>query len=454
MTPNSVDNMLWGNWENSIRDDSPRNTGQTELDRNAFLTLLITQLQHQDPLNPMENHEFIAQLAQFSSLEAMQELNTHTQRGHAFSLVGRDVMAEVRNPATGAIDAVVGVATSAVVINGNSYLMVEGPLVGDEPRRVSIDDIVFSGSDASEMLLNAINNSLLSTQNLALVGQFAQFVERDSDGRVTNFVEGQIDSLRFDRERGIILTVAGREVTASQVQEISSRPMVVGNTISGVPVVEGSNEAQTQVTGIITGIAVHGNEFRATVRTNETPSRDVQMVVGDIDELTAAMRTIGNAHTVDGETFTVHSVFLRAGAPWLRRHENDNVGVMFTGASSAPTSLIDRYVYIAAGNNPNSTQTMRGRITSATNDAYGGVALVVRTGGTANHDVDVRSRVDLNNAMGRIGRVHTPANEATGAPEITVSSVRIITGIPNLVLSNGTLVPVRAELDSRPAPTT
>lgn len=46
-----------------------------DMDKNAFLRLLTTQLANQDPLNPIEDREFIAQLAQFSSLEQMQNLN-------------------------------------------------------------------------------------------------------------------------------------------------------------------------------------------------------------------------------------------------------------------------------------------------------------------------------------------------------------------------------------------
>jgi flagellar basal-body rod modification protein FlgD len=44
------------------------------LGRDMFLQLLITQLQHQDPMQPQENGEFLAQLAQFSSLENLQQI--------------------------------------------------------------------------------------------------------------------------------------------------------------------------------------------------------------------------------------------------------------------------------------------------------------------------------------------------------------------------------------------
>jgi flagellar basal-body rod modification protein FlgD len=50
-------------------------TKKDPLGRDAFMNLLITQLQHQDPTQPQGNGEFLAQLAQFSSLEQLQGMN-------------------------------------------------------------------------------------------------------------------------------------------------------------------------------------------------------------------------------------------------------------------------------------------------------------------------------------------------------------------------------------------
>jgi flagellar basal-body rod modification protein FlgD len=50
--------------------------GMKGLDRNAFLQLLVTQLGHQNPLQPQADGEFIAQLAQFSSLEQLTQIQS------------------------------------------------------------------------------------------------------------------------------------------------------------------------------------------------------------------------------------------------------------------------------------------------------------------------------------------------------------------------------------------
>ena len=62
-----------------------------DLGKNEFLVLLSTQLQYQDPMNPVDNTEFIAQLAQFSALESAQNTNTELENMSATNLIGKTV---------------------------------------------------------------------------------------------------------------------------------------------------------------------------------------------------------------------------------------------------------------------------------------------------------------------------------------------------------------------------
>jgi flagellar basal-body rod modification protein FlgD len=75
-------------------------TPKNDLDKNAFLKLLVTQLKYQDPLQPADNTQFIAQLAQFSALEqmnnvaeGMNKVQQTSSFGAAVQLIGAHVTA-------------------------------------------------------------------------------------------------------------------------------------------------------------------------------------------------------------------------------------------------------------------------------------------------------------------------------------------------------------------------
>lgn len=125
------------------------------LDKTAFMELLVAQLENQDPLEPTNNEEFVAQLATFSSLEQLENLNdgiltmvllqqsnalmSHLSEGSA--LIGKTV--GWTDPTSGVSGS--GVVDSVKVLDGAAYLKINGV---DVPL-VDVTEVLSGGAPTS-----------------------------------------------------------------------------------------------------------------------------------------------------------------------------------------------------------------------------------------------------------------------------------------------------------------
>lgn len=119
-----------------------------QLDKDDFLKLLVTELQHQDPTNPMQDREFIAQMAQFSSMEQMMNMNKSMESivdkfnfQTTYGLLGKNVEIISQGTEEGAEPKTVnGVVKSvsrngsevSVMVNGETYPISEIKTISNE----------------------------------------------------------------------------------------------------------------------------------------------------------------------------------------------------------------------------------------------------------------------------------------------------------------------------------
>ena len=83
-------------------------SSKTTLDVDQFLQLMVAEMQNQDPLEPTDNSDYMAQLATFTQVEATKEMNTNTLQGMASDLVGKQVIMITNQNSDGFIGGTVG----------------------------------------------------------------------------------------------------------------------------------------------------------------------------------------------------------------------------------------------------------------------------------------------------------------------------------------------------------
>ncbi|MDP2901548.1 MAG: flagellar hook assembly protein FlgD [Methylovulum sp.] len=128
--------------------DATKATNKTTLGQDEFLKLMTTQMTHQDPTKPMQNGEFLSQMAQFGTVSGIQGLQqsfkdfsasiSSDQALQAASLVGRNVSVPSDYgllPAGGEINGSFDLSASASTVN----VLITDPQTGDVVRKINLD---------------------------------------------------------------------------------------------------------------------------------------------------------------------------------------------------------------------------------------------------------------------------------------------------------------------------
>lgn len=144
------------NYESYKASQTTKVTDNSALNKDAFMQLLVTQLKYQDPLDPQDNSAFIAQLAQFSSLEQMGNvatgledvaklvgnIDTSVLVGQISSMIGQDIAWTTTSSGGEGGEAVVtnheGKVTGVSITDGKPTVIAEA---GGEKYQVSLDNI-------------------------------------------------------------------------------------------------------------------------------------------------------------------------------------------------------------------------------------------------------------------------------------------------------------------------
>jgi flagellar basal-body rod modification protein FlgD len=190
-----------------------RKTG--ELGKDDFLNLLITQLRYQDPMNPVDDKEFIGQMAQFSTLEQMQNMNGSISSTKAFGMIGKHISANIVDDATLEIEFVEGLVESVKMEGGKTFVIVNGHDVPVE-RVISVSNGHFEYNDSN-------------------ISQYTGIIGYEAKGAV------------YDPDEGDMISING------VVREISKGRYENYAVMDGVSV---------RIAAIDTDIPVTGSEFR------------------------------------------------------------------------------------------------------------------------------------------------------------------------------------------------
>lgn len=122
--------------QNSLKNTSK--SSSNGMDKEAFLQLLVAQMQYQDPLEPTSNTEYISQYAQFSQVEQIQNMAATTELARASSLVGEQVYIKTTT-SSGEPKSVKGKVDYVMYENGKAYLSINESLYALDDLEIVVD---------------------------------------------------------------------------------------------------------------------------------------------------------------------------------------------------------------------------------------------------------------------------------------------------------------------------
>lgn len=151
----------------SLSTENKSDAAGGALDKDAFLQLLVAQMQYQDPLEPTDNTEYISQLATFSQLEEMQNLNQSLTEGSAYNLVGKYVFVKVTNNQTGETSYDHGMVEYVMRENGKVYISVNDSLYNIDDLDTVSDPDYYTAITVAKSFTNMVQ-ALPSEKNLTI----------------------------------------------------------------------------------------------------------------------------------------------------------------------------------------------------------------------------------------------------------------------------------------------
>ena len=133
--------------------------GNNDLDKQAFLKLLVAQMKYQDPMEPTDNTEYVSQLAQFSSLEAMNNVSQSVDLQRATGLIGKVVTASISDAVTGVATEKTGSVQFVSQSGNKTYLTIDG-------EQYELDDVSKVWDDAYATAYNLSDSWSKALANL------------------------------------------------------------------------------------------------------------------------------------------------------------------------------------------------------------------------------------------------------------------------------------------------